>query len=197
MSLSQAPGGRHGYEPPSRDAGVARTGRHRDFGRGYTGLSAARSLAKAGASGRRASGAVHALERVEHTNERRDPAPRHDPGFPELAQVAVEFAWGGSVAFTLDLTPHAGRLDSLHYAIGCCAHGVGIASLLGDVMADVLLGRPDRNPLRDLPFRAIPLPDGRLSVERTLKVATEIANALAAAHEKGIVHRDLSPRTSC
>jgi glycine/D-amino acid oxidase-like deaminating enzyme len=45
--------------------------------------------------------------------------------------------------------------------MGYCAHGVGIASLLGDVMADVLLGRPDRNPFRDLPFRAIPLYDGR------------------------------------
>ena len=81
--------------------------------------------------------------------------------FPELAQVAVEFAWSGNVGFTMDLTPHAGRLGGLHYAMGYCAHGVGIASLLGDVMADVLLGRPDRNPFRDLPFRAVPLYDGR------------------------------------
>jgi len=81
--------------------------------------------------------------------------------FPELARVAVEFAWSGNVAFTMDLSPHAGRLGGLHYAMGYCAHGVGIASLLGDVMADVLLGRPDRNPFRDLPFRAIPLYDGR------------------------------------
>ncbi len=81
--------------------------------------------------------------------------------FPELAQVAIEHAWSGNVAFTMDLAPHAGRLGGLHYAMGYCAHGVGIASLLGDVMADVLLGRPDRNPFRDLPFRAIPLYDGR------------------------------------
>jgi len=81
--------------------------------------------------------------------------------FPELAPVAIEFAWSGNVGFTTDLTPHAGQLGGLHYAMGYCAHGVGIASLLGDVMADVLLGRPDRNPFRDLPFRALPLYDGR------------------------------------
>jgi TolB-like protein len=37
------------------------------------------------------------------------------------------------------------------------------------------------------------IPEGGLSVERTLEVATASADALAAAHEKGIVHRDLKP----
>jgi hypothetical protein len=36
-----------------------------------------------------------------------------------------------------------------------------MATFLGDVMADVLLGRPDRNPFRDLPFPALPLYRGR------------------------------------
>ena len=35
-----------------------------------------------------------------------------------MAGVAVEYAWGGQVAFTLDQMPHAGRLDGVHYALG-------------------------------------------------------------------------------
>lgn len=81
--------------------------------------------------------------------------------FPDLEGVRLEYAWSGNVAFTRDLTPHAGRMDGLAYAMGYCAHGVGLASLLGDAMAETLLGRPDRNPFRGLPFPVVPLYDGR------------------------------------
>ncbi len=81
--------------------------------------------------------------------------------FPELAGVPLEYAWSGNVCFTPDLLPRAGRLDGVHYALGYAGHGVAMATWLGDVMADVLLGRPDRNPFRDLPFRPIPFYTGR------------------------------------
>jgi glycine/D-amino acid oxidase-like deaminating enzyme len=76
--------------------------------------------------------------------------------FPELAGVQIEYAWSGNVCFTPDLLPRAGCLDGLHYALGYAGHGVAMATFLGDVIADVMLGRPDRNPFRGLPFRAIP-----------------------------------------
>jgi glycine/D-amino acid oxidase-like deaminating enzyme len=77
--------------------------------------------------------------------------------FPALRHVPVEYAWSGNVAFTMDQLPHAGRLAGLHFAMGCCGHGVGMATYLGDVMAEAILGRGDRNPYRDMPFPAIPL----------------------------------------
>ena len=81
--------------------------------------------------------------------------------FPQLRDVEVEYAWSGNVCFTPGLLPKAGRLHGLHHALGYSGHGVAMASFLGDVMADVLLGRPDRNPFRGLPFRAIPFYGGR------------------------------------
>ena len=77
--------------------------------------------------------------------------------FPELRDVEVEYAWSGNVGFTRDRFPHAGRLDGVHYALGYCGHGVALATYLGAVMADAILGQGDRNPFHDLRFDAIPL----------------------------------------
>jgi glycine/D-amino acid oxidase-like deaminating enzyme len=81
--------------------------------------------------------------------------------FPELAGVEVEYVWSGNVCFTLDMFPHAGRMDGAHYALGYGGHGVAMATYLGAAMADVILGQGDRNPFKDMHFGAIPLYDGR------------------------------------
>ncbi|MFI5182996.1 MAG: NAD(P)/FAD-dependent oxidoreductase [Vicinamibacteria bacterium] len=81
--------------------------------------------------------------------------------FPVLEDVPVQYAWSGNVAFTMDLLPHAGQMDGVHFAMGCCGHGIGMSTYLGDVMAEIILGRGDRNPFRDMAFPAIPLYSGR------------------------------------
>lgn len=81
--------------------------------------------------------------------------------FPELRGVGIEYAWSGNVCFSLDRLPRAGRLDGLHYALAYGGHGVALATYLGDMMARTILGESVENPLRDLPFPAIPLYEGR------------------------------------
>ncbi len=79
--------------------------------------------------------------------------------FPDLAQTPVDFAWSGSVGFTRDRLPHAGRLDGVHYALGYCGHGVAFATWLGARMGDALAGRGEIPHLG--PLRAVPLYRGR------------------------------------
>ena len=79
--------------------------------------------------------------------------------FPELADVPVEYAWDGKVAFTIDQMPHAGRLDGLHYALGYGGHGVALATWLGARMGEALAGRAAL-PELTRPFRPVPLYGG-------------------------------------
>ena len=80
--------------------------------------------------------------------------------FPALAGVAVEYAWGGQVAFALDQMPHAGSLGGLHYALGYAGHGVAMSTWLGARMGEALAGG-ERLPEITTPFRAVPFYHGR------------------------------------
>jgi glycine/D-amino acid oxidase-like deaminating enzyme len=80
--------------------------------------------------------------------------------FPELAGVAIEYAWGGNVAFTRDQMPRAGRLNGAFYAGGYCGHGVAMATYLGEQIARRIAGEPIEHPLFDDRFPAIPAYSG-------------------------------------
>lgn len=81
--------------------------------------------------------------------------------FPELAEVAVEYAWSGNVCFTLDKFPRAGRLDGIYYALGYGGHGVAMSTYLGAQLAAAISGQPSHNPFENFSFPAIPLYEGR------------------------------------
>ena len=51
--------------------------------------------------------------------------------FPELSDVRISHSWMGFVAYTFDTLAHAGVHDGVHYAMGYCGSGVGMASYLG------------------------------------------------------------------
>src|SRR5258708_23515486 len=56
--------------------------------------------------------------------------------YPQLRDVKVEYAWGGTLDFCFDTMPHAGRIDGLYYAVGYAGHGVVMATYLGTKIAE-------------------------------------------------------------
>lgn len=75
---------------------------------------------------------------------------------PQLKNVKVEYAWGGTLDFTFDIMPHAGEFDDVHYALGYAGHGVAMATYLGQIMGEKLAGAADRNPFANIPFPIAP-----------------------------------------
>ncbi|ALK33911.1 FAD dependent oxidoreductase [Burkholderia plantarii] len=76
--------------------------------------------------------------------------------FPELADVRLDYCWGGLVDITADRLPRAGMHDGLHYSMGYSGHGVQMSVHMGRVMADVLYGASASNPWRELDWPAMP-----------------------------------------
>jgi len=76
--------------------------------------------------------------------------------FPQLAQVDIDYCWGGLVDMTKDRYPRAGYQDGVWYAMGYSGHGAQLSTHLGMTIADAILGRPDQNPLRGLDWPAVP-----------------------------------------
>jgi glycine/D-amino acid oxidase-like deaminating enzyme len=77
--------------------------------------------------------------------------------FPQLREAAVDYAWGGTLDFTYDRLPHAGRVDGMHYAIGYAGHGVAMATYLGEKIGGAILGDLVDDPLFEIPLPSAPL----------------------------------------
>jgi glycine/D-amino acid oxidase-like deaminating enzyme len=80
--------------------------------------------------------------------------------YPQLRDVEVEYAWGGTLDFAFDLMPHAGELEGIYYALGFAGHGVALGTHLGTIMADAILdGR-----VKELPYAAYDFPTAPLGL---------------------------------
>jgi glycine/D-amino acid oxidase-like deaminating enzyme len=71
--------------------------------------------------------------------------------FPQLKGTKITHAWTGNVAFTLDEMPHMGKLDNLHYALGCNGSGVAMMTYLGRETARKIAGKVNRANAFDRP----------------------------------------------
>lgn len=65
--------------------------------------------------------------------------------FPQLADVSIDYAWGGVVAVTVNRLPHVGRLaPNLYFAQGYSGHGISTANFAGKVIAEAIGGIASR-----------------------------------------------------
>ena len=71
--------------------------------------------------------------------------PRMLAVYPELAGVPVDFAWGGTLAITVDRMPAFQRLSPTTFSVaGYSGHGVAMATLAGKLMAEAVQGTAER-----------------------------------------------------
>ncbi|UVS84448.1 FAD-binding oxidoreductase [Burkholderia glumae] len=76
--------------------------------------------------------------------------------FPDLADVRIDYCWGGMVDMTANRLPRAGERDGVYYSMGYSGHGTQMATLMGTLMAEIMDGRADLNPWKDFDWPAIP-----------------------------------------
>src|ERR1700730_7901370 len=77
--------------------------------------------------------------------------------YPQLRDAKVEYAWGGTLDFALDVMPHSGRIDGMYFAVGFAGHGVAAATWMGSKLATMICGERDDNPFSEIPFPAAPM----------------------------------------
>ena len=65
--------------------------------------------------------------------------------FPQLADVKVDYAWGGFVDITMSRAPHFGRIaPTVYFAQGFSGHGVNTTALAGKLIAEAINGQASR-----------------------------------------------------
>jgi gamma-glutamylputrescine oxidase len=82
--------------------------------------------------------------------------------YPQLADVRIEYGWGGWLALTMNRLPHLGRLSrDLYFAQGYSGQGVAMSGLYGKLIAEAIAGTAARFDLfagishRDFPGGAM------------------------------------------
>jgi len=65
--------------------------------------------------------------------------------FPQLADVKIDFAWGGDVDITLNRAPHFGRLaPNVYFLQGFSGHGIALTGIAGKMVAEAIAGTAER-----------------------------------------------------
>ncbi len=82
--------------------------------------------------------------------------------FPSLADVTIDYAWGGFLDITMSRAPDFGRLEpNVFYLQGFSGHGMSLTGLAGKLVAEAVAGTAERFdvfariPHRDFPGGAL------------------------------------------
>jgi gamma-glutamylputrescine oxidase len=82
--------------------------------------------------------------------------------FPQLSNVRIDYAWGGTLSVTVKRFPQFGRLKpNLFFAHGYSGHGVSIANVAGKLIAEAIAGTAQRFDVM-ASIKALPFPGGTL-----------------------------------
>lgn len=90
--------------------------------------------------------------------------------FPQLADVELEYVWGGYIDITRNRAPHWGRLTpNVYFAQGFSGHGVASTGLAGEIIAEAIAGQAQRlDVFERIPHHRFP---GGPALRRPLLVA--------------------------
>jgi glycine/D-amino acid oxidase-like deaminating enzyme len=90
--------------------------------------------------------------------------------YPQLADVRLDYAWGGTIGVTLNRVPLLGRIaPNVFYSQGYSGHGVNVTHLAGRIMADAVGGTLEQFDL----FADVKLPDQGPSVGHADDIASD------------------------
>lgn len=65
--------------------------------------------------------------------------------FPQLANVKVDYAWGGAIDMSLNSMPYVGEYaDNVYFTQGFSGHGVVATHIAGRVLAEKVMGKTER-----------------------------------------------------
>jgi gamma-glutamylputrescine oxidase len=65
--------------------------------------------------------------------------------FPQLADVGIDYSWGGYVDITLNRAPHFGRLSpNVYFLQGFSGHGIALTGIAGKLVAEAVAGTAER-----------------------------------------------------
>jgi gamma-glutamylputrescine oxidase len=77
--------------------------------------------------------------------------------FPSLAEVPIDFAWGGAVSVSASRLPHFGQRGNCWFAQGFSGLGALLTTLAGELIAEAINGKTERfNLFADIEHRRFP-----------------------------------------
>jgi len=80
--------------------------------------------------------------------------------YPQLKDVSVEYAWGGTLDFAFDQMTHVGEVDGMFYSLGYAGHGVAMGTHLGKTVAEAMV----KGNIKEHPFAQFDFPNAPLGI---------------------------------